>query len=87
MVDGASDNVTVVKVSGGTYCVGVTGGTPRVAVANLDSRMNVGGSIQTGIFHATGCPSGATDLFIVTRPHNQDGGFPGADRAFYLLVN
>jgi hypothetical protein len=81
-----SGNITIVKVDGGTYCVGVTGGTAHVAVANLDSLMNVGGTVQTGIFRASVCPAHASDLFVVTRPHGQDGGLPGADRAFSVVV-
>jgi hypothetical protein len=86
-IDSDSGNITVVKVDAGLYCAAVTGATPRVAVASLDGRINVGGSVQASVIAASGCPSGAQQIFIVTRPQNQDGGFPGQDRAFYLLVN
>ena len=85
-IDADSGNITVAKLFDGEYCVGVTGGAVHVAVANLDSRINVGGSIQTGLFHASGCPQDASDILVITRPHNQDGGTPGADRAFFILV-
>lgn len=85
-IDSDSGNITVARVFDGSYCVGVTGGTVHVAVANLDARINVGGSVQTGVFHASGCPDDASDILVITRPHNQDGGTPGSDRAFYLVV-
>jgi hypothetical protein len=86
-IDSDSGNITVVKVDAGLYCAAVSSATPRVAVASLDGRANVGGSVQAGVFAASVCPSTAQQIFIVTRPQNQDGGTPGQDRAFYLLVN
>lgn len=86
-IDRDSGNITVAKVGAGTYCAGVSGANPKVAVASLDSLINVGGSVQTGVFFASGCPAGAQQIFVVTRPQNQDGGLPGQDRAFYLSVN
>jgi hypothetical protein len=69
------------------YCIGVTGGTVHVAVVSLDSLPNVGGTVQAGVFHASGCPANASDILVITRPQTQDGGIPGADRAFYIIVN
>jgi hypothetical protein len=86
-IDSASANIIIQRVFDGAYCVGVTGGTVHVAVATLDARANVGGSVQTGVYSATDCPESADDAFVVTRPHLQDGGFPGSDRAFFLIVN
>jgi hypothetical protein len=87
-IDRDSGNITVVKIDAGTYCAAVTGATPKVAVASLDSLANVGGSVQAGVFTASACvPSGVQQIFIITRPQNQDGGSPGQDRAFYLVVN
>jgi len=54
--------------------------------AVLDSRMNVGGTIQASVFHASGYPPDGTGIYVVTRPQLQDGGQPGVDRAFYLVV-
>jgi hypothetical protein len=85
-IDDDSGNITVSKIFDGEYCVGVAGGPVHVAVANLDARINVGGSIQTGVFTASGCPANASDILVITRSHNQDGGTPGSDRAFYILV-
>ena len=87
-IDHDSGNISVTKVHAGGYCIGVTGGTPNVAVASLDSRANVGGNVQAGVFHASACTaSGNNDIFVITREHTQDGGFPGDDRAFYIIVN
>jgi hypothetical protein len=86
-IDSDSGNITLVKIDAGLYCAAVSGATPRVAVASLDGRMNLGGSVQASVFAASACPSTVQQIFIVTRPQNQDGGFPGQDRAFYLLVN
>jgi hypothetical protein len=88
-IDHDSGNITVVKVDPGTYCIGVTGGTPRAVVASLDSVRNVGGSVQAAVFNALICGPhpDAQDLFVVTRSHAQDGGFPGSDRGFYIIVN
>jgi hypothetical protein len=83
----SSGNVNVFHFFAGGYCVGVTGGTPHAATAVLDSRMNVGGTIQASVFHASGCPADATGIYIVTRPQFQDGGQPGADRTFYFVVS
>jgi hypothetical protein len=73
----------------GGYCIGITGGTPKVAVASLDSLINVGGSVQAGVFNASVCSPfpGAQGVFVATRSHDQDGGFPGSDRAFYIIIN
>jgi hypothetical protein len=86
-VDNATSNITVERVFSGFYCVGVTGGAVHVAVATLDAQANVGGSVQTGVYWGSDCPESANDIVVVTRPHLQDGGFPGSDRAFYLIVN
>jgi hypothetical protein len=90
-IDNDSGNVTVYKVPGvggaGQYCIGVTGGTVHVAVVSLDSLPNVGGTVQAGVFWYSPCPSDANNILVVTRPQAQDGGFPGADRAFYIIVN
>jgi hypothetical protein len=86
-IDSDSGNLTLVKVDAGIYCAAVSSATPRVAVASLDGRANVGGSVQAAVFAASICPSNAQQIFIITRPQNQDGGSPGQDRAFYLLVN
>ena len=91
--DGTYDqasNITV-RHSGfdGLYCAGVNDGTPQVAVASLDSLPNLGGSVQAGVFHASICSQfpDANEIMVVTRPHAQDGGFNGANRAFYIIVN
>jgi len=86
-IDHASANITVERVFDGSYCVGVTGGTVHVAVATLDAFANVGGSVQTGVFSGSDCPENASDIVVTTRPHLQDGGLPGSDRAFHLIVN
>src|SRR6266404_2348675 len=86
-IDQDSGNVTVFKFPNGVYCIGVTGGTVHVAVVSLDSLPNVGGTVQAGVFHASGCPANASDILVITRPQTQDGGIPGADRAFYIIVN
>ncbi|MGI9643142.1 MAG: hypothetical protein ACR2N9_10190 [Acidimicrobiia bacterium] len=89
-VDQDSGNITVSRStlnSAGVYCIDVTDATAHVAVASLDSRANVGGSVQAGVFAASACPAGSRDIFVITRSHSQDGGTPGADRAFYIIVN
>jgi hypothetical protein len=86
-IDSDSGNITVAKVAAGMYCAAVTGATPRVAVVSLDSLANVGGTVQAGVFAASGCPANAQQIQIITRPQSQDGGQPGQDRAFYLVVN
>ena len=86
-IDSHSGNITVQRIYSGSYCIGVTGGTPHVAIANLDALMNVGGSVQTGMFMASSCPANARHIFVITRSHGQDGGSPGTDRAFYIIVN
>lgn len=86
-VENDSGNITVTKIATGFYCIGVTGGTVHVAVASLDSLPNVGGSVQAGVFSASGCPSGNTDVAVITREQSQDGGVPGSDKAFYIIVN
>jgi len=100
--DQSSGNITVQRhFSGdpatkddGLYCIGVTGGTVgmvHVAVVSLDSHANVGGTVQAGVFLASGCEgTGAldgNDIYVVTRPQLQDGGQNGVDRAFYIIVN
>jgi len=85
-VNNDSGNITVVKIGAGFYCVGVTGGTVQVPVASLDSLPNVGGTVQAGVFWASGCPPEANNIAVVTRPQAQDGGLPGEDRAFYIIV-
>ena len=83
-----SGNIAVTRVAPGSYCIGITGGTPHVAVASLDALRNVGGSVQAGVFRASSCvPSGNDDVFVITRGHDQDGGSPGSDRGFYIIVN
>jgi hypothetical protein len=87
---GSSGNVSIVRAGPGFYCVAVTGDTAHAAMAILDARINVGGTIQTGNFFPnfpSDCPSNAYYLLVVTRPPAQDGGLPGADRAFYLVVS
>ncbi len=86
-IDQDSGNVTVTKIYSGGYCVGVAGGTVHTAVVSLDARANVGGTVQAGVFNASGCPANANKIFVVARPQAQDGGSPGADRAFYIIVN
>ena len=88
--DQDSGNISV-RHSGfpGMYCIGITGGVPQVAVASLDSLPNVGGSVQAGVFPASICAGfpDASQIMVITRPHQQDGGSAGADRAFYILIN
>jgi hypothetical protein len=84
---GSSGNINVFHIAPGNYCIGVTGGTPHAAMAVLDARMNVGGTIQASVFHLSGCPADATGIDVLTRPQLQDGGVPGADRAFYVVVS
>jgi hypothetical protein len=90
-IDNDSGNVTVSRPEGfaGGYCIGVTGGTAQVAVVSLDSLSNVGGSVQAGVFFASVCSPfpDAHDILVVTRPQQQDGGLPGEDRAFYIIVS
>jgi hypothetical protein len=83
----SSGNVTVANPGPGSYCVGVTGGTAHVAVANLDSLQNTGGTVQAGVFDASGCPANAANILVVTRPQLQDGGLPGINHAFYIMVS
>jgi hypothetical protein len=82
----SSGNLTVFHIASGAYCLGVTGGTPHAVTAVLDARFNVGGTIQASVFHLSGCPADATGIYVETRPQFQDGGVPGVDRAFYLIV-
>jgi hypothetical protein len=83
-----SQNVSVTKPHPGGYCVHVVSGVPRVAVASLDSMPNVGGSVQAAIAAASVCaPNHVNTAYVVTRPHAQDGGLNGADRAFYIIIN
>jgi hypothetical protein len=86
-VASSSGNVTVANPGAGSYCVGVTGGTVHVAVVSLDSLENTGGTVQAGVFDATGCPANAANILVVTRPQTQDGGLPGVNHAFYIMVS
>jgi hypothetical protein len=88
-LDGAqSFNVSITKPHPGGYCVHVVAGTAHVAVASLDSMPNVGGSVQAAIAPASVCaPDFANTAYVVTRPHAQDGGLNGEDRAFYIIIN
>jgi hypothetical protein len=83
----SSGNVTVANPGAGSYCIGVTGGTAHVAVASLDSLENTGGTVQAGVFDASECPANASNILVVTRPQSQDGGFPGVNHAFYIIVS
>src|SRR5690242_10902940 len=86
-VASSSGNVTVANPGAGSYCIGVTGGTAHVAVASLDSLQNTGGTVQAGVFAASVCPANASNILVVTRPQPQDGGFPGVNHAFYIIVS
>jgi hypothetical protein len=82
-----SGNISVTRTGSGLYCIGVTGGTVHVAVVSLDAKPNIGGSAQAGVHSAVDCiPSGNTDVRVITREHSQDGGIPGDDRAFYIII-
>jgi len=83
-----SFNVSITKPHPGGYCVHVVAGIAHVAVASLDSMPNVGGSVQAAIAPASVCaPDFANTAYVVTRPHAQDGGLNGEDRAFYIIIN
>lgn len=89
-VDQDSGNLTVARPDAfpGGYCIGVSGGTAQTAVVSLDSLPNRGGTVQAGTFFASVClpfPN-AHDILVVTRAQAQDGGTPGEDRAFYIIV-
>lgn len=86
-VASSSGNVTVANPGPGSYCIGVTGGTAHVAVASLDSLENTGGTVQAGVFDASGCPANAANIDVITRPQSQDGGLPGVNHAFYIIVS
>jgi hypothetical protein len=86
-VASSSGNVTVANPGPGTYCIGVTGGTVHVAVASLDSLENTGGTVQAGVFDASGCPADASNIDVITRPQSQNGGLPGVNHAFYIIVS
>lgn len=86
-VASSSGNVTVANPGSGSYCIGVTGGTAHVAVASLDSLENTGGTVQAGVFAASGCPANASNILVITRPQSQDGGLPGVNHAFYIIVS
>jgi hypothetical protein len=86
-VASSSGNVTVTNPGPGSYCIGVTGGTAHVAVASLDSLENTGGTVQAGVFDASGCPANASNIDVITRPQSQDGGLPGVNHAFYIIVS
>ena len=83
----SSGNVTVANPDPGSYCIGVTGGTAKVAVASLDASENTGGTVQAGVYDASGCPADASDVYVITRPQDQDGGLPGGDHAFYVIIS
>jgi len=83
----SSGNVTVANPDPGSYCIGVTGGTAKVAVASLDASENTGGTVQAGVYDASGCPADASDVYVITRPQDQDGGLPGVDHAFYVIIS
>ena len=83
----SSGNMTVVRLGGGTYCIGVTGSPVHVAVASLDSLQNVGGTVQAGVFFGSGCPAQASNIVVITREQAQNGGLPGTDKAFYIIVS
>jgi len=83
----SSGNVTVANPGPGSYCIGVTGGAAHVAVASLDSLENTGGTVQAGVFAASGCPANASNILVITRPQSQDGGLPGVNHAFYIIVS
>jgi hypothetical protein len=85
--DQDSGNVTVSKVGAGQYCIGVVDGTVHAAVASLDSLPNVGGTVQAGVFPYSLCPATASNIAVFTRSQAQDGGLPGEDRAFYIVVD
>ena len=87
--DQDSGNISVHNPYSGIYCIGITGGTPHVAVASLDALINVGGSVQAGVFHASDCSQypDANQIFVVTRQHNQDGGIPGTNKGFYIIID
>jgi hypothetical protein len=89
-VDQDSGNVTVARPDAfpGGYCIGVSGGTAQTAVVSLDSLPNAGGTVQAGVFFASVCSPfpNAHDILVITRPQGQDGGSPGEDRAFYIIV-
>ena len=48
---------------------------------------SISAAVQAGVFHASRCPPDAHDIYVVTRPQFQDGGQPGVDRAYYLVVS
>jgi hypothetical protein len=48
---------------------------------------NTGGTVQAGVFAASGCPANASNILVITRPQSQDGGLPGVNHAFYILVS
>lgn len=86
-IDNDSGNITVSTNGGGSYCVGVTGGTVHVVIVSLD-HTNTGGYVQAGVFRATDCvASGNDDIQVITRDLSQTVGFPGTPRAFYIIVN
>jgi hypothetical protein len=87
-VDQDSGNITVVKVGAlfpGEYCIGVVGGTAHVAVASLEPRGGSDGTVQVGVFWASGCPANANSILARTGPNPAYG--DTEDRAFYIIVN
>ena len=49
---------------------------------------NLCGSVQAASSLKRACSgTGNTDIYVVTRNHDQDGGMPGDDKAFYIIVN
>ncbi len=83
----SSGNITVANPAAGSYCIGVTGGTAHVAVASLDALENTGGTVQAGVYDASGCPTDASNVYVITRPQSQDGGLPGVNHAFYIIIS
>jgi hypothetical protein len=86
-VANSSGNITVANPAAGSYCIGVTGGTAHVAVASLDALENTGGTVQAGVYDASGCPTDASNVYVITRPQSQDGGLPGVNHAFYIIIS
>jgi hypothetical protein len=92
--DQSSTNITVEQAgdpnspTAGAFCIGVTGGPVHAAVASLDSLPNRGGTVQAGVFNASDCANWGhpSDVYVVTRNQAQDGGFPGTNKSFYLIV-
>jgi len=94
-----SGNITAKRIDevgplDGMYCIGVTGGTSymvHAAVVSLDSLANKAGTVTAGVFLASGCQDtsvlNGNHIYVVTRDQDRNGGQPGDDRAFYIIVN